>query len=200
MDKASVEKEAKSHGSVGFPLAVYDNYELFPQYSKKAMYLHWHDEAELVHIRKGTARVQIDDNESVLGQGAIAAIPGGSLHTAPSTTGKDFWFDAVVFNLNLLTSGMSDVTQLEFINRIKLRALHLPLFLRGRAAWERRVAEEVRGLIAAERGRARGHEMAVKGSLFKIYAEPVARATARHCGRDIDPNPRTAEHPGTGTG
>ncbi|HUJ74284.1 MAG TPA: AraC family ligand binding domain-containing protein, partial [bacterium] len=69
MDKAAVEKEAKRHGSASFPLAVYDNYDLFPQYSRTTMYLHWHDEAELVHIRKGTARVQIDDNESVLGQG-----------------------------------------------------------------------------------------------------------------------------------
>ncbi len=175
MDKASVEKEAKSHGSLGFPLAVYDNYDLYPQYSKKAMYLHWHDEAEFVHIRKGSARVQIDDNECLLKEGEVAAIPGGSLHTAVSVPGKDFWFDAVVFSMNLLTSGMSDVTQMSYVNRIKMRSLNLPLFIRSRASWERRVADDVRALVATERGKARGYEMAVKGSLFKIFAELIAR-------------------------
>jgi AraC-like DNA-binding protein len=191
MDKASVEKEAKRHGTLGFPLAVYDNYDLFPEYSKTTMYLHWHDEAELVHIRRGSARVQIDDNECLLRQGDVAAIPGGSLHTAVAAGGKDFWFDAVVFSMNLLTSGMSDVTQLEYVNRIKLRSLHLPLFVRRRALWEKRVAEEVRVLISAERARVRGYEMAVKGSLFKIFAELVARGTeppvdSRRKRHDID--------------
>jgi AraC-like DNA-binding protein len=191
MDKASVEKEAKRHGTVAFPLAVYDNYDLFPEYSKKAMYLHWHDEAEFVHIRRGTARVQIDDNECVLREGGVAVIPGGSLHTAVSPSGRDFWFDAVVYGLNFLTSGMSDVTQLEYVNRIKLRSLHLPLFLRGRAAWETRVAEEVRAIVAVEKARPRGHELAAKGALFKIFAELVARATeppedSHRKRRDID--------------
>jgi len=144
-----------------------------------------------VHIRKGSARVQIDDNEGLLREGDVAAIPGGSLHTALSPTGKDFWFDAVVFSMNLLTSGMSDVTQLQYINRIKLRSLHLPLYIRGRAAWERRVCDEVRTLVDVERSKGRGYELAVKGSLFKIFAELIARGTeppvdSRRKRHDID--------------
>lgn len=177
MDKAAVEKEAKRHGSAAFPFAVYDNYDLFPEYSKTTMYLHWHDEAEFVQIRRGSARVQIDDNDCLLKEGDVAVIPGGSIHTAVATTVRGFWFDAVVFSMNLLTSGMSDVTQLAYVSPIKTRGLHLPLFLRGRSVWERTVADEVRTLIAVERAKARGYELAVKGSLFKIFAELVARAT-----------------------
>ena len=69
MDKATIEKENKVHGSAGFPLAVYDIYDIFPEYSKRVMYLHWHDEAEFVHIRKGSVKVQIDDNECLLKEG-----------------------------------------------------------------------------------------------------------------------------------
>ena len=170
MDRAAVEKEVKRHGSAAFPLGVYDNYALFPEYSKRVMYLHWHDETEFVHIRKGTARVQIDDNESVLREGEVAFIPSGSLHTAVSANGRDFWFDAVVFSLNLLTSGISDITQLQYVNALKMRRLQLPLFITVRRDWGRRLSGEVSSLLAAEREKANGWEMAVKGSLFKAFA------------------------------
>jgi AraC-like DNA-binding protein len=177
MDRLSVEKEARHHGSNSFPLGVYDNYKQYPQYSKRVIYLHWHDEAELIHIRRGTARVQIDDNELILREKDAAFVPHGSIHTAVSANGKDFWFDAVVFNLNLLTSGISDITQLQYINRLKLRQIQLPLCIAKNRAWGARVQGEIESIIASERGKAKGHEMAIKGSLFKIFADLISQST-----------------------
>lgn len=175
MDRSLVEKEPKSHGTSTFPFAVYDNYERYPDYSKTVLYLHWHEEAELLHVIKGAARVQINDNESVLREGDIACVPCGAIHTAVATSPGGFCFKAAVFSLNFLTSGISDVTQLQYINRLKLGQFQLPIFVGRKRAWERRVALEFTSLLEADRERRMGFEMAVKGALFKIFSELVAQ-------------------------
>lgn len=191
MDRSIVEKESKIHGSNIFPLGVYDNYELYPEYSKQLLYLHWHDEIELLYIRKGSAVVQIDEKESVVREGEAAFIPSGAIHTAVVHGSKEFWFNAVVFNINFLTSGVSDVIQLQYIDRIKLRGILLPLFIGKRAAWERRIIDELVFLFAASRRKAAGYELSIKGSLFKVFAELVSQsvdapATTQRTKQDLD--------------
>jgi AraC-like DNA-binding protein len=176
MDRSAVEKEHR-HGSSAFPLGVYDNYDQYPQYSRRILYLHWHEEAELIHIRKGAARVQIDENGFMLREGETAFVPPGSIHTAVSANSKDFWFDAIVFHLNLLTSGISDITQMSYINRMKLGDIRLPLWISRNSDWGRRIIGEIDSLIAADRAKTLGYEMAIKGSLFKILSDLVSRST-----------------------
>jgi AraC-like DNA-binding protein len=190
MDRSIVEKE-RTHGSSIFPLGVYDNYELYPEYSKQLLYLHWHDETELLYIRKGAALVQIDERESVVREGEAAFVPSGAIHTAMVANSKEFWFNAVVFNLNFLTSGISDVIQLQYIDRIKMRGLQLPLFIGKRAAWERRIIDELVFLFAASRRKSPGYELAIKGSLFKVFSELVSQgadapATSQRIRQDLD--------------
>jgi AraC-like DNA-binding protein len=177
MEKSIVEKEKRTHGSSAFPLALYDNYALFPEFSKKEIYLHWHEETELLHVHRGSARVKIDEQEAVLGQGEAAYVPSGAIHTARAADGSGFCFEAIVFSLDLLTSGIYDITQTHYINPLKLGRLQLPLFLRLKWEWEKRVVEEMLFLIAAERRKAPGYELAIKGALFKILSELIAQAT-----------------------
>jgi AraC-like DNA-binding protein len=189
MDRSIVEKE-RTHGSSIFPLGVYDNYRLYPQYSKQLLYLHWHDETELLYIRKGAALVQINESESVVREGAAVFIPSGAIHTAKAANSRGFWFDAVVFNLNFLTSGVSDVIQLQYIDRIKMRSLELPLFIGKRAAWERRIIQELEFLFAASRRKSPGYELGIKGSLFKVFSDLVSRgvdapATSQRTKQDL---------------
>ncbi len=190
MDRSIVEKE-RTHGSSIFPLGVYDNYELYPEYSKQLLYLHWHDETELLYIRKGAALVLIDENESVVREGEAAFIPSGAIHTAVVANSREFWFNAVVFNLNFLMSGVSDVIQLQYIDRIKMRSLQLPLYIGKKAEWSRRILGELVFLFSTSRRKAPGYELAIKGSLFKIFAELVSQgadapAAAHRTKQDLD--------------
>jgi AraC-like DNA-binding protein len=174
MDRSIVEKET-THGSSIFPLGVYDNYDLYPGYSKQLLYLHWHEETELLYIRKGAALVQIDENESVLRAGEAAFIPSGAIHTGMVANSKEFWFNAVVFNINFLTSGVSDVIQLQYIDRIKMRSLQLPLFIGKKSEWGRRIINELVFLFETSREKSPGYELGIKGSLFKIFSDLVSR-------------------------
>ncbi len=176
MDRSIAEKE-KTHGSSIFPLGVYDNYELHPEYSKQLLYLHWHDEAELLYIARGSAVVQIDERESVVREGEAAYVPPRAIHTAVVHNAREFWFNAVVFDLNFLTSGVSDVIQLQYIDRVKLRSVQLPLFIGKKKVWERRIIDELGSLLAASRRKARGFELSIKGSLFKVFSELVSQGT-----------------------
>jgi hypothetical protein len=177
MGKDVVEKEKRIHGSSAFPLALYDNYSLFPEFSKKEIYLHWHEEAELLHVHRGSAWVKIDEKEAVLGQGEAAYVPSGAIHNARSAAKNGFCYEAVVFSLDLLSSGIYDVTQAHYINMLKLGQLQLPLFLSLRQEWERRVVEEMLFLVAAARSKEPGYELAIKGAPFKILSELIAQGS-----------------------
>jgi len=177
MDRSLVEKEKRLHGSAALPIALYDNYRFFPQFSKRLLFLHWHDEAEFVLIRKGAVRLQVDGSEYNLRKGDAAQVPSGAIHTAVSANGRDFWYDAIVFSVNFLTSGVSDITQLQYIGRIKLRQLQLPILISTRQAWGRGVVRELMDLIEAARRKAPGYELALKGSLFKAFSILVSKGS-----------------------
>ena len=70
-------KENTTHGSVRFPLAHYEWDR--PDFSSKVS-LHWHEEMELIYLKKGTFPIWINTRESLIHGPGIVCIHAGELH------------------------------------------------------------------------------------------------------------------------
>ena len=86
-------KENRVHGTRDFPFAFYAVNAAHPRYY---MPHHWHTEYELIHIREGSFRLDINEKEYLLSPGDTAFVGAGSLHGGAPC---DCHYDCVVFDL-----------------------------------------------------------------------------------------------------
>lgn len=70
-------KEAKKHGTEGFPLQYYYVDQKHPQY---VMPLHWHREIEILRVIEGRLSLWLNNEKYELLNGDVIFIEGGALH------------------------------------------------------------------------------------------------------------------------
>ncbi len=113
-------KENTTHGSVSFPLALY---QWQGRYDWRVP-LHWHDEMELISFTKGDFTVWLNTREYSVKAPAFICVHPGELHslTLPAGTKES----AIVFNLNILSFEHYDATQAKIIRPLISSRLKMP--------------------------------------------------------------------------
>ena len=93
------QKENIKHGEVYFPIQKY-----ITNLTKEApvITMHWHEEAELTLITKGSCVYQIDLIEYEASTGDILFIPPLLLHSIILKSSQDFCSETYVFHMNFL--------------------------------------------------------------------------------------------------
>ena len=97
--------EQKKHGTSTFPAEYFyvDNNHLRYQ-----MPLHWHNDWELLHIRRGSMQVQLDNIFFEVNEGDVVLVRGGVLH---GSIPRDCIYDCFVFDLHGLFCGLDSVKE-----------------------------------------------------------------------------------------
>ena len=100
------QKENIKHGEVYFPIQKY-----ITQLTKEApvITMHWHEEAELTLITKGSCVYQIDLVEYEASTGDILFIPPLLLHSIILKSSQDFCSETYVFHMKLLGGNTADI-------------------------------------------------------------------------------------------
>lgn len=100
------QKENIKHGEVYFPIQKY-----ITNLTKEApvITMHWHEEAELTLITKGSCVYQIDLIEYEASTGDILFIPPLLLHSIILKSSQDFCSETYVFHMNLLGGNTADI-------------------------------------------------------------------------------------------
>lgn len=116
-------KENTQHGTVSFPLALYECYGR----NGWKVPLHWHDEMELIYFEKGNFTVWLNTKEFQINAPAFMYIHPGELHSL--FLPADSIESAIVFNLNILSFEHYDAIQAKLIRPLMRGRLKLPLFI-----------------------------------------------------------------------
>lgn len=117
-------KENTTHGTVRFPLALYEwdrtdvSWKVSP---------HWHEEMELICLKKGIFRTWLNTRESLIAGPAIMCIHAGELHSLELPAGA--MESAIVFHLNILSFEHYDAIQAKLIRPLMDGRLKMPLLL-----------------------------------------------------------------------
>lgn len=119
MDKGKL-KEEVSHGTVSFPLAVYQ----WKENKEFVVKLHWHEETELIYFKKGSFVVDIDMKRHNITGPAFLLIDGGSIHSILGQ--KGCVESAVVFDLKMLSFEYFDGIQYKIIRPLLEKKYSLP--------------------------------------------------------------------------
>jgi hypothetical protein len=160
-------KENVSHGSVSFPLCVYNN-DL--GYKEHLLDYHWHDEIEFLYLSKGKAVFQIDSTPVELRENEAILINRGEVHSGYSLDHSYCVYYSIVFSLELLYNSFQDICYNRYISPLARGEQKLPQKITGGQNWEREILARIKSIISCFTAQPEGYEMDIKASILKIFS------------------------------
>ena len=158
-------QEKKQHGSILFPFTIYPcTIPLdFPSVA-----LHWHKSMEIIYIKKGRGRAQVDLQTMDVESGDVLVLPPGMLHALYGIPGNVMEYENIIFDVEFLGSGAADVCAQQYLVPLVTGQLALPTRLRAGQAEYTSVSDclaEVE-FLCGERGP--GYELGVKAVMLRL--------------------------------
>ena len=108
-------KETKSHFDSDY---FYNNYTCSIPLDFTEVPLHWHNEMELIYIKKGCMIVSVDLEYSVVNAGDIVVVMPGHIHSIIQNESDSCEYENILFNLDMLVSRQCDYDTVSFFNGI----------------------------------------------------------------------------------
>ena len=187
MDKRYLKEEAV-HGTVKFPLAVY-RYE---EEGEFVVNLHWHEETEIIFLKKGRFCIDINMQKYSLESPALVFVGSGDIHGIHGEEGCQE--SAVVFNMRMLSFEYYDSVQHQMISPLLNKSVQFPLVVTaGDSIWG-----ELAGLyekVPKEACRdTPASRMRVKAYLLQIFACMYENGKFVNIGSTLDYESRKIEN------
>jgi AraC-like DNA-binding protein len=177
-------KENRLHGNERFPLAPYW-LQIAPQ--ELVVELHWHEEAEFFYVLEGAALIQVGTYYYPTQAGEAVFIHGGDIHAAYPLGDAGCSFCAIVFNMNLLRSTVSDGIYNDFIHPLLEGSKSLPPHYSDQ---DTTIISHLHDIMVRLEQKKPAHELAVKANLILIIADIASnnRWIIRHTQRSAVSN------------
>ena len=157
--------ESKSHTSLEFP---YNTYLCSIPLDFLHVPLHWHEELELIVIKKGTGVVSVDFCTKTVTAGDIVLIRPGQLHSIEQSVDLSMEYENILLNPSMLISGKQDLCARQFIMPLMEGHITTDSFLTPEQPCHRDAAHCIYEIDKLCDSRPEGYQLAVKGWLFQF--------------------------------
>ena len=158
-------QEKKQHGSILFPFNIYPcTIPLdFPSVT-----LHWHKSMEIIYIKKGRGKAQVDLQTMETEGGDIFILPPGTLHALHGIPGNVMEYENIIFDVDFLGSGTADICAQQYLVPLAAGRLVLPVRLQAGQAEYALVSACLADaeFLCGERGP--GYELGVKAVMLRL--------------------------------
>ena len=129
--------------------------------------MHWHEEAELTLITKGSCVYQIDLIEYEASTGDILFIPPLLLHSIILKSSQDFCSETYVFHMNLLGGNTADICSTRYLTPMVNHELSLPCLITADHPAYDSLCKSFAQLASLYDTRMFGYELAIKSYLLQ---------------------------------
>lgn len=159
--------EIKEHGEREFPFNIYPCCipQDFPQ-----VRVHWHQEMEIIAVKKGELLVTVDKETSRIRQGEAAVVFPGQLHGIFQSGNGRAEYENIIFRLELLMGRGEDLCGIRFLFPMERDRGHGAVHMRKGVQGYEDFMEGVRLLDELCLGKRYGYELGVKGALFYMMS------------------------------
>jgi len=159
-------QEKKAHTHSSFP---YVTYPCSIPLDRSKVPLHWHDEMELVYVKKGRGIVTVDFITYKVSAGDIVVILPGQLHSIEQQNDLSMEYENIIFQLDMLFPRQEDLCVNNYFLPLLQRQLEIPLYLyQGWESYDDAAAcLDGADLLCA--GRPPAYELSVKAHLLQFF-------------------------------
>lgn len=159
-------QEKISHGD---PLFPYITYLCSIPLDFPCVPLHWHDEMEIVYIKKGKGKVTVDFKQYTVEEGTIALILPGQLHSIEQFEDASMEYENIIFHPNILISKKTDTCNSDFFQPLLAGNVYLPQLLTPDLPFYTEIAACVDANDEICKTKPAGYQLFIKSQLFLLF-------------------------------
>lgn len=131
--------------------------------------LHWHEEVELVYIKKGAGIVTVDFSSLQVSAGDIIFICPGQLHSIRQLNQLSMEYENIIFPMSLLGSRQTDPLWETYLSPIDLRQLNLPSCLSPDREAYPAISSCIDQIDQVRRTFPDAYQLLIKGKLYEMF-------------------------------
>lgn len=168
-------QEIKSHGLADFPFNIYLcsiplDFSLVPP--------HWHNDMEIIYVKKGKGQVIVDLEPFTANQGDIIVVPPGQLHSIEQLEDYSMEYENIIFQLNMLMAVQGDICTEKFFQPLLQRQIGIPNHYMPDAPTYPILSGCLDAMDNICKAFSPGYEFAIKGQLFTFFHALISSAPA----------------------
>lgn len=157
--------EDKTHGQLDFP---YNTYLCTIPLDFPEVPAHWHDEIELIYVKKGRGIISVDFQEYTVNAPAIVLILPGQLHAISQFEQENMEYENIIFHPDMLLSKLSDKPSVSFIQPLLHGQVTVPTVFTPVYPYYSDVAAPIDACDEICRTKPQGYELYIKGQLYQF--------------------------------
>ena len=158
--------ESKIHGELVFP---YNTYLCSIPLDFAKVPSHWHDEMEIIYIKKGQGLVTVDFRSYQVEANNIVLILPGQLHSIEQDENNSMEYENIIFHPGMLLPKKPDVASMEFIYPLLHGKVTVPTVFTPVYPYYTDVAAPIDACDDICRTMPQGYELFIKSQLFQLF-------------------------------
>lgn len=158
-------REDKTHTSSEFP---YNTYLCSIPLDFIHVPLHWHNELELIVIKKGSGIVSVDFCRKTVSSGDIIFILPGQLHSISQKPDCSMEYENILLDPSMLTAGENDLCATQYILPLMEGQMASDIFLTPVLPYYQDAANCISAIDRLCDIRPEGYQLGIKGWLFQL--------------------------------
>ena len=158
--------EAKNHTSAEFP---YNTYLCSIPRDFTEVPLHWHDEMEIIYIKKGNGTITVDFTQHTVSAGDIALILPGQLHSIGQFESESMEYENIIFHPNMLISKKTDTCNTDYLVPLLSGNVSLPLLYTPDSPHYAEISACIDANDEICKTYPSGYQLFIKGQLFLLF-------------------------------
>lgn len=159
-------QEKISHGN---PLFPYITYLCSIPLDFSYVPIHWHDEMELIYIKKGKGIITVDFKQYSVNAGTIMLIIPGQLHSIEQYEQEKMEYENIIFHPNILISKQTDTCNTDFFQPLLSGKLSLPVLYAPGMPFYHEIAACVDANDEISKTNPEGYQLFIKSQLFMLF-------------------------------
>ncbi|MGN0142418.1 MAG: AraC family transcriptional regulator [Roseburia sp.] len=159
-------QEKISHGN---PLFPYITYLCSIPLDFSYVPLHWHDEMEIIYIKKGRGIITVDFTQYTVEAGTIALIVPGQLHSIEQYEDRSMEYENIIFHPNILISRKADTCSSDFFQPLLSGSVSVPLLYTPGSPFYAEISACVDANDEICKTCPSGYQLFIKSQLFMLF-------------------------------
>ena len=129
----------------------------------------WHDEIELIYIKKGVGSITVDFQQYKVKGPTLVLILPGQLHSIEQLEEYSMEYENIIFHPSMLVSKQIDVTATEFLQPLTARKITVPTVFTPVYPYSKDVIAPIDACDEICKTKPQGYELFIKSQLYQFF-------------------------------
>lgn len=131
--------------------------------------LHWHEEIEIIYVKKGKGNITVDFRQYIVKAPTIVLIIPGQLHCIEQLEGFSMEYENILFHPNILLPKRNDSSSTDFLLPLLKGTITVPTVFTPVYPYYQDLAAPIDACDEINKIKPQGYELFIKSQLYQLF-------------------------------